>query len=114
MQRPRSGCAILLGRRLAPSEGEPYIWFNSQGQSRQVPGRGETPGFRTALAIGHLLIDVLGVFAEASSQVQDVDPRLVQIWPSSEHPLDLPAERFLAVEQFGGIPVPAAESTLGE
>jgi hypothetical protein len=104
---PLTSCAILIGRRhLEHADGSPapFIWFNSQGQKHPFPGVGDVGGYRTSLAIGHLVIDVIGLFADIALQLQDADPRLVRIWPVVSPSIRLPAERFMAVEQLGGPP----------
>jgi hypothetical protein len=100
---PLSSCAVLLGRRhLQPDERSrvPFIWFKSEGQQRSFPEVGDVLGYRTALAIGHLVIDVLGLFATVDLRLEDLDPRLIRIWPIAADEVELPAEFFTSIEQL--------------
>lgn len=105
---PISSCAVLVGRRDLPTDDRivPYIWFHTQGQDHAVPDVGDVRGYRTALAIGHLVVDVLGVFANAQLHVEDADPRLVRLWPRRSRSIRLPSERFEDIEDFVGAQLP--------
>lgn len=105
---PVSSCAVLVGRRNlgAHDQSIPYVWFYSQGTQHSFPGVGDVRGYRTALAIGHLVVDVLGVFANAQLHVEEADARLIRIWPTSDRSINLPAERFEGLEEFAGAQLP--------
>lgn len=94
---PGSSCSVAIGQRDI-SGTDPYVWFRSQGGKGTFPELGDTATYRTALTIGHLVIDVIGVIdPRANVQVQDLGSRLVRIWPASRTKVTLPTERFVRI-----------------
>lgn len=95
---PVSSCAVSIGRRdIDPDDPRTlYIWFKSQGQKRTFPALGDLNGYRTALVIGHLVIDVIGIYANVALHLDD-DSRLVRIWPAVHPSVDLPSESFVGI-----------------
>ena len=80
-KQPPNGCVISIGYREMPEDPPVFVWFRSQGQKHALPPFDHLPGYRGAVSIKHLVIDLVGVFAAPAIQVQDADPRLCQIWP---------------------------------
>jgi hypothetical protein len=99
-QPPASSTAIWIGRRpIDPAEPKPrYVWFRSQGQQHTVPGLGDAAGHRTALVIGQLVIEVIGVFASPVTLHGEDDPRAVRIWPVVVPAVDMPTEPFMDID----------------
>jgi hypothetical protein len=97
-KRPPHGCLVSIGFREIPEDPEMFVWFKSEGRTHHaVPGIGDLAGYRTALAIRHLVIDVIGIIAAAPIQVSDRDNRLVQIWPN------VPSLDWPPPQRFAGI-----------
>lgn len=79
---PPHGCLVSIGVRDIPEDPPTFVWFKSEGRVHHaVPGMGDLAGYRTALAIKHLVFDVIGVIAPAPIHVNDFDQRFFQIWP---------------------------------
>lgn len=98
---PGTSCVVSVGIRDMPS-GDPYAWFRSEGNKHTFPILGETPGYRTALVVGHLVIDVFGVLdPRAELHLEDDDPRLTRIWPVTKRPVTLAPERFKDLRSAG-------------
>ena len=96
-KQPPNGCVISVGYRAMPEDPPMFVWFRSQGQKHALPPFDSLGGYRGAVAIKHLVIDITGVFAAASIQVQDGDPRLMQIWPFLGNVDWPPAGRFQGI-----------------
>jgi hypothetical protein len=95
-QHPPHVCLVTVGLRDNLGDPELFVWWKSEGRQYTLGGTRVADGYRTAIAIGHLVIDVIGVLAPAKLEVED-DGRLLRIWPVSG-PLDWPPpERFKAV-----------------
>jgi hypothetical protein len=80
---PYLGCSIAIGARETSVETEPtYIWLKSLGQRYDTDGppATTTDGYRTYLLLGHLVLDVAGVFVAAQAVIDHGD-RMVKIWP---------------------------------
>jgi hypothetical protein len=94
---PPDVCLISIGFRDDLGDPELFVWWKSEGHEYALADGREANGYRTTIAIGHLVIDVLGVLVPAKLEVED-DRRLLRIWPVSTRSLQWPpADRFKAV-----------------
>jgi hypothetical protein len=86
---PPLSCLITVGRREIVSD--VFVWFKSQRETHHTgPPAGDIDGYRTALVIRHLAIEVFGVYRVPANVKGDDDARWLQIWPPSNEPLDWP------------------------
>ena len=60
-----------------------FIWFSNQALSYNTPGPPPltSPGYHTTLMIGHLVMDVAGVFVPAHADV-DHGEHFVKLFPA--------------------------------
>jgi len=89
-RKPPNGSHVTVGLRDIPEDPPIFIWFKSEGQNHPLPPVGEIGGYRTALTINHLVIDIVGIFAAVPLQMEDPDNRALQIWPVETVPLNWP------------------------
>lgn len=88
-QHPPSGCLLMIGHRLIEESPVMFVWWRSQAGQQTAPGLGPIPSYRTVLTIGHLVIDLIGVIANANLQTES-DDRLVRVWPVETKTVDWP------------------------
>src|SRR5258708_1125258 len=96
-KQPPNGCVISIGFREIAEDPPLFVWFRSQGQDHALPPMSDLPGYRTALSVQHLVIDVIGVLAAAAIHMHDSDSRLIQIWPFQANLDWPPPARFKGV-----------------
>jgi hypothetical protein len=97
-RQPPNGCLLSVGFREMPEEPPLFVWWRSQAGEQAVPGVGPVPSYRTALCIGHLVIDVIGVVHPGAQLVTEQDDRLIPVWPVESKTLDWPpAVRFKGI-----------------
>ncbi len=89
-KRPPGGCLITVGLRQMNEVPPLFVWWRSQAGEQAVPGIGPVPSYRTAITIGHLVIDVIGVLHPWAQLQVESDDRLVQVWPVESESLDWP------------------------
>lgn len=87
---PPNGSLITVGLRDMPEDPPIFVWFKSEGRQHTLPGVGHVGGYRTALTINHLVIDIVGIFIAAPLEMDNTDNRAVQIWPAVTEPLNWP------------------------
>jgi hypothetical protein len=78
--RPPAGCVIAIGLRERSDDGL-FVWWRSGAGEVAVPGLGKRASYRTALTIGHLVIETLGVLSGRVNPILEDDDRLVRIFP---------------------------------